>query len=112
LDGDLVDLHLEVVNFWSHIRNVFLVDIDLDLMLVFSPFLFIKKKGVLGFDVGDFIIEPEEIVFKILEFEEFLFEWGDDGVLVRRLNLIEMVVGLKISLHEWFSIWIKKKMNL
>jgi hypothetical protein len=77
-------------------------------MLVFGPFLFIEKEGVLGFDVGDFIIEPEEIVFEIFKFEEFLFERGDDCVLVSRFNLIEMVVGLEISLHEWFSNWIKR----
>lgn len=49
------------------------------LVLIFDSFFFILKHIVFGFDVGDFILKGEELVFFVFEFVELFFEGGDHG---------------------------------
>jgi hypothetical protein len=84
-----VDLHFEGVDFGPEVTDGLLVDVHLNsevisllLVLVFCSFLFIKKQGIFGLDVGHLVIEPQEVMLKVFEFEELLFEGCDDSVLV------------------------------
>lgn len=61
-------------------------------MLVFGSFFFIQKKGIFGFDIGNLIIESEEVMFEILELEEFFLEGSDDSILVSGFDVVEMEV--------------------
>ena len=51
-------------------------------MLVLSSFFFIKEERVLGLDISNLIVQSEEVVFEVFEFEEFFFERGDDCVFM------------------------------
>ena len=84
-----MDLHFERIDFGSKIINSLLVDIHLNsillsavLVFVLGSFLLVEEERVLRFDVGDFIIQSEEIVFEIFEFEELFFEGGDHCVFM------------------------------
>jgi hypothetical protein len=97
--GHFVDLHFEVVDLASHVGDVLLVYVNFDFVLVLGSLFLVQKHGVLRFDVGDLVIKSQKVVLEILEFEELLFERGNHGVLVRRLDLVEMEIATKISLH-------------
>ena len=51
-------------------------------MFVFGPLLLIQHESVLGFYISNLIVEFDEVVFEVLEFEEFPFERGDDVIFV------------------------------
>jgi hypothetical protein len=99
LEVDLVDLDLEVINLSPQIANGLLVDVHLDLVLVLSSLLLVQQEGVLGLDVGNLVVQSQEVVFEVLELEQFLLEGGDDGVLVLGLSLVEQARGGEVAVH-------------
>lgn len=68
-------------------------------MLVLSSLFFVQEEGILGLDVGNFIIESQKIMLQIFEFEEFFFEGGDDSVFVVGLRLVEQSSCSEVSVH-------------
>lgn len=96
---NFVDLDLEVIDFSSEITDSFLVDVHLNLVFVFSAFLLIEEESVLGLNVSDFIVQPEEVMFEVLQFEKLLLEGGDNGVLVLGLSLVKQAGGSEVSVH-------------
>lgn len=101
-----MDLHFEGVDFCSEVADGFLVDVHLDsevisllLVLILSSFLFVEEQGVFGLDVGDLVIEPQEVMLKVFEFEELFFEGGDGCILVCGLGVIEKSSGGEVAVH-------------
>lgn len=72
VDGNLMDLHLKVVHFTSHLGNIFFINVDFNFVLIFCSLFLIQKHWVFWFDVGDFIIKSQEIMLQILKFKQLL----------------------------------------
>jgi len=51
-------------------------------MLILCSFFLVKEEGVFRLDVGNFIIESQKIMLKILELEKLFLEGGDDSIFV------------------------------
>jgi len=51
-------------------------------MLVFGSLLLVEQEGIFGLDVGHLVIEPQEVMLKVFEFEKLLFEGGDGSILM------------------------------
>lgn len=58
-------------------------------MLLVVPVLLLAQHHVAGLQPRDLIIDAEEIGLEASEVVEFLFEGGDDDVLVGLLALLE-----------------------
>jgi hypothetical protein len=59
------------------------------LVLTFNALLFILKHIVFGFDIGDFVLEGDELVLAISELVEILFEGGDDCFFLHVFHLLD-----------------------
>ena len=56
-------------------------------MLVFRPLLFLEHESILGLNIGDFIIEPHEVMLKVLELKKLSLESGDHMILMIGFSL-------------------------
>lgn len=73
-------------------------------MLVFRPFFLIKHKCILGLQMSDFIIEPDEVMLEVLEFKELPFEGGDNIVLMVGVAVIVGDLASEIFGHFYIEI--------
>lgn len=71
-------------------------------MLIFRSFLLIKHEGIFGFEMSDLIIEPDEVMLKVLEFEEFGFKSSDNIVLM--VGVVVIVGDLTSEIFGHFYI--------
>ena len=96
-----MDLQFEVVYFSPKLTDSLLIDLNLDLMLIFSTLLLVKQQGILGLNCGHLVIEAQEVMLEILQLEEFFLKGRDDCIFVLGLSLVKKVGSCKVAVHDF-----------